>query len=196
MVSNFKYITFSIFHVSDFQKVIDVVKDIFKEELEDGKADIYAEIPIINEYINQDSGGNHFPKFSCWQCSAYPDKTFFISNYEDGLPNLCKLIQKYVECNLTMCALSGETEHPMFRFYFSDSHLEERIIQVYKEDKWIFYEKGTPLVIENTNYYKKRFVKERLNNSIIKEYLLKQGVDFFMIDSQITKGYMFRRKKW
>ena len=40
MVSNFKHITFSIFHVSDFQKVIDVAKDIFKEELEDGKADI------------------------------------------------------------------------------------------------------------------------------------------------------------
>ena len=47
MVSNFKYITFSIFHVSGFQKVIDVVKDIFKEELEDGKADIYAEIPVV-----------------------------------------------------------------------------------------------------------------------------------------------------
>lgn len=38
MASDFKYIIFSIFDISDFNKVTDVVKLIFKRELEKGKA--------------------------------------------------------------------------------------------------------------------------------------------------------------
>lgn len=37
MASDFKYIIFSIFDISDFNKVTDVVKLIFKRELEKGK---------------------------------------------------------------------------------------------------------------------------------------------------------------
>ena len=196
MVSDFKYLVFSIFDSGNFQKVTDAVRTLFKKELENGKASIYTEIPIVNEYVNPKSGGCHLPKFCCWQSSTYPDKTFFISNYEDGLFNLCRLMQTHIECCLTMCALSSEIEYPMFRFYFSNPHFKERIVQVYKEDKWVFYEEGTPLAIENTNYYKRRFIKGRLNNSIIKEYLLKMGVDLSLIDHQITNGFVFTRKEW
>ena len=114
MASDFKYIIFSIFDISDFNKVTDVVKLIFKRELEKGKAYIYPICPVIGEYINPQSGGSHFPKFSCWQNEMYPDKVFFISNYEDGLSNLCRTIQKHLKCNTIMCALSNETDNPFF----------------------------------------------------------------------------------
>lgn len=135
MASDFKYIIFSIFDISDFNEVTDVVKLIFKRELEKGKAYIYPICPVIEEYINPQSGGSHFPKFSCWQNEMYPDKVFFISNYEDGLSNLCRTIQKHLKCNTIMCALSNETDNPFFKFYFSNSNLEERLIQAYKEDR-------------------------------------------------------------
>ena len=57
MASDFKYIIFSIFDISDFNKVTDVVKLIFKRELEKGKAYIYPICPVIEEYINPQSGG-------------------------------------------------------------------------------------------------------------------------------------------
>lgn len=139
MASDFKYIIFSIFDISDFNEVTDVVKLIFKRELEKGKAYIYPICPVIKEYINPQSGGSHFPKFSCWQNEMYPDKVFFISNYEDGLSNLCR-------------------------------------------------------TIEDQSYYKN--IKKRLNNSIIKEYLLKLGIDLCLIDSKISKGFVFIRKEW
>lgn len=196
MVSDFKFVTFSVFDISDFSKLTDAVREIFKKKIEKGKVALYERKPIIKEYINPKSGGSHFPKFSCWQNKIYNNKVFFISNYEDGLANVCRNIQKHLRCNAIMCALSNETENPFFKFHYFNSNLQERLLQAYKEDKWVFYEEGTPLPFENLDYYKNRLIKNRLNNSIIKEYLLKTGVDFCLMDSQITNGIEAVRKEW
>ena len=82
-------------------------------------------------------------------------KIFFISNYEDGLINLCKQIQIKLECSLIMCAMSNNLTYPKYMFYYLNQSENERLIQVYKEDKWIFYEKGYALPFENVNFYKK-----------------------------------------
>ena len=37
-------------------------------------------------------------------------------------------------------------------FYYLNQSENERLIQVYKEDKWIFYEKGYALPFENVNF--------------------------------------------
>ena len=92
MTTEFSYLTFSVFEISDFNLFVDTVKVIFKKQLITGKAEIYSEIPNPNGWVNPQSGGSHFPKFSCWQNKIYPDKVFFISNYEDGLSNVCRII--------------------------------------------------------------------------------------------------------
>ena len=196
MVNNFKFIIFSVFNVSDFILFIEIVNKIFKDEIDDGKADIYSKIPNIDEYIDPKSGGYHLPEFSCWQNKIYPDKVFFISNYEDGLSNVCRIIQEHLKCSAMMCALSNDTVNPFFKFYFSNSNFKERLVQVYKEDKWVFYEEGTPLDIEDINYYRNSRIKKRLNNFIINEYLLKLGIDFTKIDYDISRGIVYRRKRW
>ena len=110
MTTEFSYLTFSVFEISDFILFVDTVKVIFKKQLITGKAEIYSEIPNPNGWVNPQSGGSHFPKFSCWQNKIYPDKVFFISNYEDGLSNVCRIIQKHLRCNIITFALSNETE--------------------------------------------------------------------------------------
>lgn len=196
MTDKFDYIVFSIFDICDFNKFTDAVSNTFENEITSGKADITSTIPVISEYANPKSGGAHMPRFCWWQNTLYPNKVFFISNYEDGLANVCRTIQKHLRCNAIMCALSNETNNPFFKFYYSNSNLEERLIQVYKEDKWVFYEEGIPLSIENINYYKNRLIKKRLNNSVIKEYLLKLGIDFSRIDRDISNGFVYTRKIW
>lgn len=168
MTTEFNYLIFSVFNICNFNLFVDTVKVIFKKQLITGKAEIYSEIPNPSGWVNPQSGGSHFPKFSCWQNKIYPDKVFFISNYEDGLSNVCRIIQKHLRCNIITCALSNETEtdNPFFKFYFSNSNLEERLIQAYKEDRWIFYEEGKPLSFENLDYYKRRRITDRLNNNI------------------------------
>lgn len=171
MTTEFSYLTFSVFEISDFNLFIDTVKVIFKKQLITGKAEIYSEIPNPNGWVNPQSGGSHFPKFSCWQNKIYPDKVFFISNYEDGLSNVCRIIQKHLRCNIITCALSNETEtdNPFFKFYFSNSNLDERLIQAYKEDRWIFYEEGKPLFM---NAYMHLSIREnQLFSSIFTDYI-------------------------
>ena len=45
MTTEFSYLTFSVFEISDFNLFIETVKVIFKKELRAGKAEIYSEIP-------------------------------------------------------------------------------------------------------------------------------------------------------
>lgn len=100
MTTEFNYLIFSVFNICNFNLFVDTVKVIFKKQLITGKAEIYSEIPNPNGWVNPQSGGSHFPKFSCWQNKIYPDKVFFISNYEDGLSNVCRIIQKHLRCNI------------------------------------------------------------------------------------------------
>ncbi len=66
----------------------------------------------------------------------------------------------------------------------------------YKEDKWIFYEEGSPLDIEDENNYKNRIIKKRLNSDIIIEYLNKIGIDLWEIDKSIIYSTTYVQKEW
>lgn len=41
-----------------------------------------------------------------------------------------------------------------------------------------------------------RLIRKRLNNEIIKEYLLKLGIDLSSIDDKISNGFVLQRKEW
>ena len=65
-----------------------------------------------------------------------------------------------------------------------------------KEDRWTFIQQGHPLPFENIDYYNKRRMKDRINFEIIKEYLLKLGIDFYKIDSSINECTTYIRTEW
>jgi len=52
MVNNFKFIIFSVFNVSDFILFIEIVNKIFKDETDEGKADIYSRKVVDTTYQN------------------------------------------------------------------------------------------------------------------------------------------------
>lgn len=56
--------------------------------------------------------------------------------------------------------------------------------------------KGICLTFENVNFYKKRQIRERLNNEIIYYYLNKNGIDFESIDKKVITFFEFARKHW
>ena len=97
-----------------------------------------------------------------------------------------------------MCSLSNEAkmDNPFYQFYFSNMNFEERKIMAYEEDKWIFYEEGSPLDIEDENNYKNRVIKKRLNSDIIVEYLNKIGIDLWEIDKSIIYSTTYVQKEW
>ena len=66
----------------------------------------------------------------------------------------------------------------------------------YKEDGWIFYESGTPLEVENTNYYKNKLKKNRLNSTIIEEYLQKMGINLWDVDDYMDNSITYVQNAW
>ena len=80
---------------------------------------------------------------------------------------------------------------PGYFFHYANKEMDERDILAYKEDKWVFYEKGTPLLLECMELYKKRRINQRINNSIIIDYLQKYGINFMEIDVNITNSFTY-----
>ena len=198
MTKSFSYFSISLFYDCDFKEIVSAINQIKNKEIKSGKIDVQEGSTIVDKYLNPPSGGAHYPQFCCWESEKYPNKIFFISNYEDGLYTLCNVIHKHVRKNFIMCSLSNEenTEKPFFQFYYSNSELRDRKIMAYKENRWVFYEDGTALDFENETYYINKIIKKRLNNEIIIEYLNKCGVNLWEIDMSIKNSITYVQKAW
>ena len=72
----------------------------------------------------------------------------------------------------------------------------ERIVLSYKEDKWVFYEKGNPIDIEDIANYKNKLIKNRLNIMIIDSYIRNLGINIWSIDENVNEFFQFERLCW
>lgn len=195
---NFSFFTLSVFDNCDYEQFVTIVNQIKKTGIERKIIEVENTGPCVDEFFKPLRGGSHFPKFCFWENHLYPHKVFFISNYEDGLYTLCNAIHRQIRGNLIVCSLSNEThvENPSYQFHYSDSNFIERHVLSYKEDKWVFYEEGSPLKIENLDNYKNRMIKKRLNNCIIEDYLLKLGIDIWNVFSSIDRSCTYSQIAW
>jgi hypothetical protein len=198
MKRDYIYFTISLFYDCDFEEIVSVVNQIKKTQIELKKIEVTEGEKDIEKYFNPPRGGAHLPQFCCWESERYPNKIFLISNYEDGLYTLCNAIHERVKKNHIMCSFSKETDsdNPFCQFYYSSPDLVERKIMAYKEERWIFFEEGAPLDIEDENYYNNKLIKKRLNNDIIDEYLRKIGINIWEIDQSIRYSATYIQKSW
>jgi hypothetical protein len=85
-------------------------------------------------------------------------------------------------------------------FFFIHLHSDaERSVLLYKEaGKWVFYEEGAPLAIEDLDGYKNKFKKERLSNEIILNYLNKLGFHSGDLNFKNCKRrtFLFEQIRW
>ncbi len=129
-------------------------------------------------------------KFIIFEPSTNPGVTVFFPNFVDGwytaVYNYTRLNNKSAfQVGFTV---DNTTEYPayFFKFFFVDKgQIKERTVHAIKEGKWVFFAKDNPLVIEDTDNYSKKKIKDRINNEIIIDYLRKAGYDltdnnFFM----------------
>lgn len=197
MKENFGYFTFSIFIGYKFEDFVNMLKESYKTAIEHGKVQMGAKKLNIEEYFDPISGAN-MEDFVCWENDLYKDMVFFASKQADGLNSLCYVVRKKLQCAMLQCALSNKTSEyePMYRFHFTHTNGDERIIMAYKEDRWVFYQSGIPLSIENVELYKNRMIKNRINNDIIKDYLLKLNINLSDIDKNVQSCMALQRIEW
>lgn len=190
VLSNF---VFSVFKHNNIEDIKSLVKEFFDEKIVTNKATIKEDVFDIDDYIDSFSGNTNYELFSFWKTSNYPDLVFFTSNFGDGRFTLCNAIHKRLKCEYIQCTLrdGNNNIYPAYFLHFANENMEERDILAYKDPKWVFYEKGTPLPFEETELYNQRRIKQRLNCDIIINYLHKYGVEFENIDLNITENFTY-----
>lgn len=194
MSNNFDFFSLSIFTYSEMPIFLQAVKDTFFSDFAAGRAILFADKLQVEKYYSPEVGGNHDDCFSFWKTLKYPNKIFLSSNSADGRFTLCNVLHLKLNCDFVLCRMSGNIEYPLYDFEYTSASNERRSILAYKDPKWVFYESGKPLSFEDLNLYKNRLIKKRLNNDIIKQYLLQMGVIFEEIGVNVSESYTCIRK--
>lgn len=141
-------------------------------------------------------GGAHFQNFIIWEPLNKPNTTVFYVNLSDGWNSLMEVYADKWKKECIHISMSDKSlNDPMCHFYYYCGK-NKRIIQSYKDDdKWVFYETGNLLPFEETQYYKKRYIKDRLPNELIMQYLSSMGWDIAHRDFWNTKQLVFNFKR-
>ena len=195
MDNNFELFTFTIFGGCDFLSFTNTVKEVRKTCIEEGKGRILLNIDLdLRQYLNPNLGC-HLDCFSWWQSELYPNFVFLTSNQCDGLEVPGRLFRSHLKCTSMACRVSLSGEYPVNSFWHIDENGNERVVQALKEDRWTFYQKGTPLPFEDLSLYEKKRIKDRINFDIIKQYLNKIGIDYNKMDSNVVHCASFEKLK-
>ena len=199
MINNFSYFTFSIFSRCSFLAFTEAVtnSEFHGGLLQRGKALLkYHDQLCLNDYINPETG-SVLERFSWWTSALYPNRVFLSSNRADGLQTGCYSFQKQLNCPYVNISISTDKcLYPKNHFECVSIDNKERVVLALKEDRWTFFQQGEPLPFETMDYYNNRRIKDRMNFAIIKEYLLKMGIDFYKIDSLVNDCTTYIRTDW
>ena len=199
MNTSFDFFTLSIFidcEFDEFTKEL-INRPYYKEAITSNKVLIYKDKLEISRYFNPAPGG-HYEIFSWWHNRLYPKIVFLSSNMSDGLEGISNKMRELLNCTLVQIRMSIVSINALGCFWFQYIYPDgkERVIYALKEDRWVFYEEGDILPFENPDYYKRRRIRDRINNEIIIEYLAKCGINFYDIDSDVDQCMTLERKKW
>lgn len=135
---------------------------------------------IIKNYLNLKQEPTQI-KCIFWPSNTKnTEVTVFLTTMPDGWQTLINMLVRDSKFKIIRVTFSGNDKALHFASFQESINNFDRLIQVYYDfNKWVFYEEGEVLSIENKMYYLQRKIKERLTNSIIVEYLLKSGIDIF-----------------
>ena len=121
-------------------------------------------------------GGAHLPKFAVWQPSNMSFGSVLIPNYEDGLIQLMRHLNRRFHVRYFSAYFSREHKNEgICRFEYADAAGTQRVVQVILDRGWEFYDQGIVLPFEKLAYYQNRRISDRLTPAIIVEYLQSLG---------------------
>ena len=136
--------------------------------------DYYKE-SISNYYIQQYNAPQI--KFLLFAPQSNPHTTIMFANIMDGYTSLIKYVSRiYNNMEYYTISISDGTSQMMNAYHFQYyAQSKQRHILCYQDPQWVFFEDGEPLWFEDVTHYKQRLKKNRLNKSIILEYLKSLG---------------------
>lgn len=133
---------------------------------------------IENIYLPIQKGGRLPSSGVFYYPSVNDGKLIFTSNMSDGWDSLLYCLTKNNSNSSYLLFRILQGEYPLMEMSFVEYGNIVRLVRVIKENKWEFYEEGTPLLFEQKESYVKRRISDRLTYELLLSYSIKNGVDF------------------
>lgn len=167
-----KYLAFSYIECN-IERLIPVIFEIWNDK----KYSILTGQHFEKMYeIEQLPGGAHFEKIIIFQVND--SGCIMLTNYADGLSSTTYIITSQLDVEILNFRLSSNTcQYPVNSISCIKNGEGQRVIYALKENKWFFYSCGNPLWFEVVENYESKFIKNRINESIIINYCNKLGLD-------------------
>ncbi len=173
LIEQFSYFTFSCFQCP----LEDIVKTLSSDLLENGKRKLSFKPFMFDLYDNSPlKGGAHFEKAYFFVPATNRNICVMYSNYSDGWNTLARCLSAKLQCDCYNFQITNiDSSDSMNSFQFTQNGIDVRTVYTMKDFTWIFYENGIIQWFEDESYYKRKFIKNRLNKNILLSYCAKLG---------------------
>ena len=145
-------------------------------------------------------GGAHFIKLLIWEPKNNPHVTAVFVNLQDAYNSLIHVWNdRYKKAAITV-RLSNDKicKYPHHEINVKTSKNDERVVYTHVESKWEFFQSGPVQDFENTDYYKLKRIKDKLDNNVVNEYMEKLGFEIWSEDFYTSnrEGVYFEQLAW
>ncbi|MBQ8421753.1 MAG: hypothetical protein IJX11_05780 [Bacteroidales bacterium] len=128
-------------------------------------------------------------KLQIWKPVGFSG-TVMWGNMVDGFDTIAHILNRkykleWIRVSLSMPSSDG---YEMRVFHYMPSNGKDRFIRVMQDPKWEFYEHGEPLPFEYMQKYSERFIKRRLTNEMILDYVRMLGWNLRASEFWISDG--------
>ncbi len=199
------YDKYEFFQLSILETSLDIAKDEIREILEKwwGEMNVY-EVNVNLDKVNPPPeikpGGAHFIKMLIWEPKNNPNVTALFVNLQDAYNSLIHVWNDKFRKKAITVRLSNDKicTYPHHEINIKTINKEERVVYTYVESKWEFLQIGPIQDFENTDYYKAKRIKDRLDNKIVNEYMKKLGLEIWSEDfyKSNKNGFYFEQLAW
>lgn len=190
---DFKLFCFTIFFEERKSLILNSSNFIFTKKKVNDVTISYTKT-FAKSWINPEKGGVK-PKLFLGSRENQTYSVLF-SNLSDGWQTACHVLSKYTSCKFIMVRLSGNTKNPVFTYVIGNNGNPERVVQLLKEGKWMFYQDGNPCAYERLAFYDEKIKSKRLTNELITDYLSVEGVDIKDIYEHEWEGIVLKYNSW
>ncbi|MCS2774107.1 hypothetical protein NXW80_06765 [Bacteroides fragilis] len=173
VIEQLSYFTFSCIQCS----LENIVKTLSSDFLENGKRKLSFKPFMFDLYdICPLKGGVHFEKAYFFMPPTNRNVCVMYSNLSDGWNTLARWLSSKIQCDCYNFQITNiDSPDSMNSFQFIQNGINVRTVYAMKDPKWIFYENGIIQWFESESYYKRKFIKNRLNKDILLSYCAKLG---------------------
>jgi hypothetical protein len=122
------------------------------------------------------AGGAHAIRAVFFEPGTTPGTTAFIANLEDGWLTMCNAICLRIAGRHVLMRSCENDDYPLNDLEVWVDGTSVRHVAAAKEDpSWEFTSRGQPMEFEDTRYYTRRAIGDRINRTVLVEYAAKMG---------------------